>query len=93
MSNSPSKGTAPITGASRGIGAVYADHLAKRGYILVARNEARLKALCARLTSETGRYVSPLRADPNDKADLAKVETTMRDDQTITMTGGLICVQ
>lgn len=87
MRNSPSKGTALITGASRGIGAVYADRLAKRGYdlILVARNEARLKALSARLTSETGRSVTPLSADLNDKADLAKVETTLRDDQTITM--------
>ena len=37
--------------------------------ILVARNEARLKALCARMTSKTGRYVSPLRADLNDKAE------------------------
>src|SRR5437899_3073797 len=87
MSNFPSKGVALITGASRGIGAVYADRLAKRGYdlILVARSEARLKALCARLTSETGRSVTPLPADLNDKADLAKVETTLRDDQTITM--------
>ena len=87
MTNSPSKGTALITGASRGIGAVYADRLAKRGYdlILVARSEARLKALSARLTSETGRSVTPLPANLNDKADLAKVETTLRDDQTITM--------
>ena len=87
MTNSPSKGTALITGASRGIGAVYADRLAKRGYdlILVARSEARLKALSARLTSETGRSVTPLPADLNDKADLAKVETTLRDVQTITM--------
>jgi len=52
MSNSPSKGTALITGASRGVGAVYADRLAKRGLdlILVARNESRLKELSARLT-------------------------------------------
>lgn len=70
MSSSPAKGTALITGASRGIGAVYADGLAKRGYdlILVARNAARLKALCACLASETGRYVTPLRAELNDKA-------------------------
>jgi hypothetical protein len=87
MSNSYSKGTALITGASTGIGAVYADRLAKRGYdlILVARNEARLKALAARLTKETGRLVTPLRADLNDKADLANVERVLREDQAITM--------
>jgi short-subunit dehydrogenase len=37
------------------------------------------------LPSETGRSVTPLPADLNDKADLAKVETTLRDEQTITM--------
>jgi short-subunit dehydrogenase len=86
MSNPPAKGTALITGASRGIGAVYADRLAKRGYdlVLVARDQARLKALSARL-SESGRSITPLLADLNDKADLAKVETTLRNDQTITM--------
>ena len=86
MSNFP-KGTALITGASRGIGAVYADRLAKRGYdlIVVARNAARLNALAARLASETGRSVAPLPADLNDKADLAKVEATLRGDPTITM--------
>jgi uncharacterized protein len=59
---------------------VYADRLAKRGYdlILVARNEARL-------TSEAGRSVEVLRADLNNKADLAKIEATLRDDPTITM--------
>ena len=85
--NSSSNGTALITGASRGIGAVYADRLAKRGYdlILVARSQAPLKVLCARLVSETGRSVTPLLADLNDKADLEKVETALRDDQTTTV--------
>jgi uncharacterized protein len=84
---SQSKGTALITGASSGIGAVYADRLAKRGYdlILVARNAARLEALSARLKRETGRSVTSLPADLNDKADLAKVETALRGDPSITL--------
>ena len=87
MANSLSNGTALITGASRGIGAVYADRLAKRGYdlILVARDEARLKTLSVRLASETGRSITPLPADLNHKTDLAKVESVLRDDRTITM--------
>jgi short-subunit dehydrogenase len=87
MSNSPSQGTALITGASTGIGAVYADRLAKRNYdlILVARNEARLEALAARLTSDTGRSVTALPADLSDTSGLAKVEAILRDDQTIAM--------
>src|ERR1700720_1021347 len=87
MTTSNTKGTALITGASRGIGAVYADRLAKRGYdlVLVARDRARLEAIAGRLASETGRSVTPLPIDLNDKADLAKMETTLRHDQTITM--------
>jgi short-subunit dehydrogenase len=87
VKSSDAKGTALITGASTGIGAVYADRLAKRGYdlIVVARNEARLRELAARLENETGRSVTPLRADLNNKADLAKVEQTLREDASITM--------
>jgi uncharacterized protein len=82
-----SKGTALVTGSSTGIGAVYADRLAKRGYdlILVARNEARLNAVAGRLRATTGRNVSVLPADLNAKADLAKVEAVLRNDASITM--------
>ncbi len=86
MTNS-TKGTALITGASAGIGAIYADRLAKRGYdlILVARNQERLSALADRLSADTGRSVATIAADLNDKASLAKVEAVLRDDPGITM--------
>lgn len=80
------KGTALITGASTGIGAVYADRLARRGYdlILVARNGDRLKTLAASLRSATGRAVEVLAADLTDKAALRRVEERLRSDKSIT---------
>src|SRR5580704_13920916 len=87
MSTTKTKGTALITGASTGIGAIYADRLAKRGYdlILVARNGGRLAALADRLKSETGRSVETIAADLNDKADLARIEATLRSNTNITL--------
>src|SRR5471032_1188803 len=86
-SSKSSKGTALITGASAGIGAVYADRLARRGYdlILVARNGARLNALASRLTADTGRSVNTIVADLNDKTALSTIERVLRDDQDITV--------
>jgi len=69
------KGAALITGASSGIGAVYADRSARRGYdlIIVARRRSRLDALAKRLTNETKRSVEVLAADLNNKTDLSRV--------------------
>lgn len=80
-------GTALITGASSGIGAIYAERLARRGYdlILVARNQDRLNALAKHLGTETGRTVEVLAADLNDAAQLAKVEAKLRQDASITL--------
>jgi len=85
--NTPSTGTALITGASSGIGAVYADRLARRGHdlILVARNRERLDVLSKRLADETGRSVRAIVADLNDKAALARVEQLLRTDGSVTL--------
>jgi short-subunit dehydrogenase len=87
MSATQTKGTALITGASSGIGATYADRLARRGYdlILVARNQSRLAALAQRLRRETGRSVETIAADLNDTTDLRRIETTLRTNASMTL--------
>lgn len=87
MSLQSSPGTALVTGASSGIGAVYAHRLARRGYnlILVARNRQRLDALASRLADETGRTIEVIAADLNDRSDLARVEAVLRTDASITL--------
>jgi short-subunit dehydrogenase len=80
-------GTALITGASTGIGATYADRLARRGYdlVLVSRNKLTLERLAARLAADTGASVRVLAADLTVGADLHRVETVLRDDPSITL--------
>jgi short-subunit dehydrogenase len=80
-------GTALVTGASSGIGATYADRLAKRGYdlLLVARDAARLTALAEKLALEQGVKVEVLPADLTDRADVRKVEQRLRHDDGITL--------
>jgi short-subunit dehydrogenase len=87
MSNTKSLGTALITGASSGIGAIYADRLARRGYdlILVARNRDWLQQIANRLTGATGRKVDAVGADLTAQAGLERIESTLRNDAGITV--------
>jgi short-subunit dehydrogenase len=73
-----------ITGASTGIGKVYAQKLAKRGYdlVLVARDKARLEQLAADLKKD-GAASEVLAADLTQSDDVARVEQKLESDAAI----------
>ena len=83
--NDHSLGTALVTGASSGIGATYADRLARRGHdlVLVARDKDRLEAIAGRLRGETGVAVEVMRGDLTAAEDLGHVEARLREDSSI----------
>lgn len=85
MNPIPTSTSVLITGASSGIGAVYAERFARRGHdvVLVARDAQRLEALAVRLREAHGVAVDVLRADLTQEADLASVEARLRDDARI----------
>jgi RND family efflux transporter MFP subunit len=86
MNTPNANNTAVITGASSGIGAVYADRLAQRGYdlLLIARDQKRLSDRAANLTLKIGRSVDILPADLTLRSDLLHVEERLRSDHTVT---------
>lgn len=81
------KGTAVVTGASSGIGAVYADRLAERGYdlVLIARRADKLNQIAERIRSKTSRKVDLFPADLTDELDLARVEVFLKETPGITL--------
>jgi hypothetical protein len=83
----PGDADEPGGGRASGIGATYADRLARRGYdlYLVARDQQRLDALATSLHQQTGRAVRTLRADLTNRADLLSVAERLRIDGAITM--------
>ena len=81
------KGTAVVTGASTGMGALYAAKLAKIGYdlIIVARNHNRLNQMASHITADTERNVEVVAVDLNDSSQLAALENRLRSDASISL--------
>ncbi|UOK70574.1 SDR family NAD(P)-dependent oxidoreductase [Ancylobacter polymorphus] len=79
--------TALVTGASSGIGRVYAEKLARRGHdvVLVARDGARLESLAAAIAGETGRRAEVLVADLSRSEGIETVAARLASDQGITV--------
>lgn len=85
MNQSSKPAAALITGASSGIGATYADRLARRGHdlILVARDGKRLDALASRLNDQAGVKVETIAADLTVGSSLAMIERRLGGDEAI----------
>ncbi|RYD95721.1 MAG: SDR family oxidoreductase [Sphingomonadales bacterium] len=79
------KDTVLITGASTGIGAVYADRFAKRGHnlVLVARDFQRLETLASRLWEAHGVNVAIEVADLTNRSQLQRIEQLIASDPHI----------
>lgn len=84
MTTSTARPVALITGASTGIGAIYADRLARRGYdlILVARNQSRLEKVADIIKESTGADVSVIAADLGQREGLRQVEVLLRREDS-----------
>lgn len=87
QSTLPRPGTAIVTGASSGIGAVYAERLAARDHdlVLVARREERLRTIAADLTARFGIEAEILVVDLSTPAGVAAVAARIEHDEAVSL--------
>lgn len=76
---------AVVTGASTGLGAAFAEELARRGcgLVLVARSVERLEALAERLQKQYGVGAEVQPADLTERAGQNKIEHVLSTDETV----------
>ncbi len=85
--NEPKRALALVTGASSGIGAAFAERLARDGYdlVVVARRQERLEALAQKLERQYHVSVEVLPADLSKHGDILAVEKHLEADPNLEM--------
>jgi len=83
---SEAKGTAVVTGATGGVGALYAARLAERGYdlLIVGRQQQALEAVVKSMAHKASVRVETVIANLASPKDLARVEGRIATDPSIT---------
>ncbi|WP_341860380.1 SDR family oxidoreductase [Pannonibacter indicus] len=86
-SNLKKPGTAIVTGASSGIGRMYAERLAARGYdlVLVARRQDRLQHIAGELQQQFPVSARALAADLTTNEGVSAVTQLLSDDPSISL--------
>lgn len=87
ISSASGRPRALVTGASSGVGAAFAERLARDGHdlVLVARRRDRLEELAKRLRRDSGVQADVMCADLTDPEALAKVEASVAGDDALAL--------